>query len=259
VLFRSHSRRPVCSAEASRRRVGAAPTSYNEATKTHAVAYLIDRWPDGRVPLLEHEIEEMRKRNVPIVPIVCEFNVAARLTPVMKRLAEQLEFLPDAMVIEAEWRANTALAQKLEEIRASQTERSPAAVFLRQARFALMLQNWLRDKSISHLHATSSRALLCALLLQEIVELPVSAAIEPRPELSAVWIKRALVRCRGGRVSDRTLLEKASQPFLLEPKMRFGLGRPARFWKDWAKLIEGWRCGNRKSKTTSPVRTENRK
>jgi len=61
-------------------------------------------------------------------------------------MAPSLEFLPDAMVIEAEWRANHALAQKLEEDRAQQSVRAPSALFLRQARFALVLIKLLRGK-----------------------------------------------------------------------------------------------------------------
>ena len=38
------------------------------------IAYLIDRWPDEDLPLLERELEEMKRRNVPIVPVVCELN-----------------------------------------------------------------------------------------------------------------------------------------------------------------------------------------
>src|SRR5256886_1825910 len=35
-----------------------------------AIAYLIERWPDRDLPLLERELEEMTRRHVPIVPIV---------------------------------------------------------------------------------------------------------------------------------------------------------------------------------------------
>ena len=73
-----------------------------------AIAYLIERWPDRDLPLLERELEEMKRRHVPIVPIVCELNSRARYTRTMEKMAPSLEFLPDAMVIEAEWRANHA-------------------------------------------------------------------------------------------------------------------------------------------------------
>src|SRR6266498_1914478 len=48
------------------------------------VAYLIDRWPDRDLPLLERELEEMKRRHVPIVPIVCELNSRARYTRAMR-------------------------------------------------------------------------------------------------------------------------------------------------------------------------------
>src|SRR6266487_732016 len=73
------------------------------ATGNHQIAYLIDRWPDKDLPLLEHELEQMKRRNVPIVPVACELNSAVRLTRAMEQLALWLEFLPDAMVMEAEW------------------------------------------------------------------------------------------------------------------------------------------------------------
>src|SRR4030095_4211352 len=47
-------------------------------------------------------------------------NSRARYTRAMEKMAPSLEFLPDQMVIEAEWRAKHALGQKLEEDRAAQ-------------------------------------------------------------------------------------------------------------------------------------------
>src|SRR3984893_19487842 len=70
----------------------------------HQIAYLIDRWPDEDLPLLEHELHEMKRRNISIVPFVCELNSSARFTRTMEQWAERLEFLADAMAIEAEGR-----------------------------------------------------------------------------------------------------------------------------------------------------------
>src|SRR6184192_1254954 len=113
------------------------------------IAYLIDRWPDKDLPLLERELQEMKQRSVPVVPFVCEFVSNVRLNRASKKIAPSLEFLPDPMVIEAEWRANPVPAQRLEEERAQQTNRVPSGIFLRQARFALVLQKLLRGKKVS--------------------------------------------------------------------------------------------------------------
>ncbi len=217
-----------------------------------AIAYLIDRWPDRDLPLLERELEEMKRRHVPIVPIVCELNSRARYTRAMEKIALSLEFLPDQMVIEAEWRANHALAQKLEEDRAQQSVRAPSAIFLRQARFALVLTKL--QKNVAHVHATSSRALVCALILKKLLNVTVSATIEARPALPREWIQNALSECVGGRLRDRQLVRGNSflvdkTTFRSAPQRALGLVSQksgidltagTRFWQEWADLLTRW-------------------
>src|SRR5437773_7679841 len=174
----------------SSRPVGDVHASHSEAATE--VAYLIDRWPDNDLPLLERELEQMKQHHVPIIPFVCELDCGHRLTHATEEIAPSLEFLPDAMVIEAEWRANSGLARSLEEDRAQQRDRAPSAIFLRQARFALVLRRLLRDKKVSHVHATSSRALVCALMLKDLLNVTVSATIERRPPLPRAWNEVAL-------------------------------------------------------------------
>jgi len=228
------------------------------------IAYLIDRWPDHELPLLERELEEMKRRNVLIVPLVCELNSTAKLSGAMQGVAPALEFLPDAVVLEAEWQANLALAQRLEEDRAQQSSRVPGAIFLRQARFALMLQKLLRQANVSHIHATSSRALVCALMVKELLDVTVSATIEPRSELSREWIRNGLSQCVGGRLSNRQLAEKFGDAFFVDKttfrsapkktlgqitqKTRIDFTTGARFWHRWAQLLLRWSASDRKSK-----------
>ncbi|HKS04220.1 MAG TPA: glycosyltransferase family 4 protein, partial [Chthoniobacterales bacterium] len=228
------------------------------------IAYLIDQWPDPQLPLLNREIEEMKRRDVPIVPFVCELNFSASLNGEMEQLAPSLEFLPDAMALEAEWRSNPALAQQLEEDRAQQNTRAPGAIFLRQARFALVLRKLIQEKNISHIHATSSRALVCALMLKKLLDVTVSATVEPRSELSRDWIQNALSDCVGGRLSSRKLLEQRGSTFFLDKttfrsalkktlgqiaqKTHIDLTTGSRFWQQWAELLLSWRGHNRKSK-----------
>jgi glycosyltransferase involved in cell wall biosynthesis len=232
--------------------------SHSEAAT--AIAYLIDQWPDRDLPLLERELEEMKRRHVPIVPMVCELNSRARYTRAMEKIAPSLEFLPDQMVIEAEWRANHALAQKLEEDRAQQSVRAPSGIFLRQARFALALTKL--QKNVSHVHATSSRALVCALILKKLLNVTVSATIEARPALPREWIQNALSECVGGRLRDRQLVRDDSflvdkTTFRSAPQQALGLVSQksgidltagTRFWQEWAELLMRWNSSDRKSK-----------
>jgi glycosyltransferase involved in cell wall biosynthesis len=230
------------------------------ATGEHQIAYIIDRWPDRSLPLLDRELGEMKRRNVPLIPIVCELNSRTRYTRAMEKMAPSLEFLPDRMVIEAEWRANPALAQKLEEDRAQQNVRAPSAIFLRQARFALMLTKL--QKNVSHVHATSSRALVCALILKKLLNVTVSATIEARPDLPREWLQSALSECAGGRLRDpqlvrgstflvdKTTFRSAPQQALGLVSQRTGIDLTAgtRFWQEWAELLMRWSGSNRKSK-----------
>ena len=234
------------------------------ATGEYQIAYIIDRWPDRNLPLLDRELEEMKRRHVPIVPIVCELNSRTRCTRAMEKMAPSLEFLPDAMVIEAEWRANQALAQKLEEDRAQQSARAPSTVFLRQARFALVLTRLLGEKKVSHVHATSSSALVCALILKKLLNVTVSATIEARPNLPREWIQNALSECVGGRLRDRQSVRDSSflvdkTTFRSAPQQVLGLvsqksgidlirlRRGTRFWQEWADLLTRWTCEQPKS------------
>jgi len=240
----------------------------NASDATLCIAYLIDRWPDRELPLLERELEEMKRRNVPILPFVCELNSSAKLNGAVERVAPSLEFLPDAMVLEAEWRTTPALAQQLEEDRAQQSSRAPGAIFLRQGRFALVLRKLCQEKNISHVHATSSRALVCALMLKKVLGVTVSATIEPRSELSREWIQNALSECVGGRLSSRKLVEQRGGAFFLDkttfrsaPRKTLGqitqkthidLTTGSRFWQQWAELLLRWSGSDRKSKIENP-------
>src|SRR5438552_7247314 len=266
MLERSCSRRPAGDVSVSRSPLLAATeSSRGRASHSEAAtetAYLIDRWPDHELPLLEREVEEMKRRNVPILPFVCELNSSARLTGAVERVAPSLEFLPDAMVMEAEWRINPALAQQLEEDRAQQSSRAPGAIFLRQGRFALMLRKLIQEKDVSHIHATSSRALVCALMLKKLLGVTVSATIEPRSELPREWIQNALPQCVGGRLSSRKMVEHLDGAFFLDKttfrsaprktlgqitrKTRIDLTTGSRFWQQWADLLLGWSGSDRK-------------
>jgi glycosyltransferase involved in cell wall biosynthesis len=213
------------------------------------IGYLIDRWPDADLPLLETELLEMEKLGVPVVAFVCDFAPAEPLNPAREQLATRLTFLPDPMVIEAEWQQNRSLAHELESDRASETHRAPSALFLQQARYAIALRSRLAQHKIAHLHATSSRALICGVMLKKLTGLTLSATIETNPQLQVRTLRSALARCDGGRVSDPKLSAHLSSSFLLEPGggatllPKFGVGskRHNGIWQKWSELLESWR------------------
>ena len=223
------------------------------------IAYLIDQWPDESLPALETELSEVTKRTGEVQAFVCEFRHGGRLTTEQKRLALEFEFLPDAMAIEAEWQANRELVLALEDDRANETHRVPVDLFLRQARFAITLRRLFAQRKICHVHATSSRALVCGLLLKKILGVSLSASIEPRPAASHETLESALQHAVGGRIADRKLSERIGPPFFfdrpasngplvrglrwLKPVSRIDLTRPPSFWQEWINRLNHWSAG----------------
>jgi glycosyltransferase involved in cell wall biosynthesis len=223
------------------------------------IAYLIDQWPDDALPSLETELSEVAKRTSEVQAFVCEFRRERRLNGDAKELAPQLEFLPDAMAIEAEWQANRELVLALEDDRANESHRAPVDLFLRQARFALTLRRMFAQRKICHVHATSSRALICGVLLKKMLGVSLSASIEAKPAISREAIENALQHAVGGRIGDRKLSEHIGTPFFfdraasnqplvrglrwLKPVSRIDLTRPSSFWKEWVNRLEHWSAG----------------
>jgi hypothetical protein len=223
------------------------------------IAYLIDRWPDESLPGLETELAEAAKRSSEIQVFVCEYRAGQRLSSHQERLALNFEFLPDAMGIEAEWQANRELVLALEDDRANENHRAPVDLFLRQARFAVSLRRLFGQRKICHVHATSSRALICGVLLKKTMGVSLSASIEAKPDLSRETIENALQHALGGRIADRKLSEQIGPPFFfdragsnsalvrglrwLRPVSRIDLTRPASFWQEWINRLNHWSAG----------------
>lgn len=226
-----------------------------EIVSDPTIAYLIAEWPDQRLPFLEMELRAMRENHLALVPIVFQSPEEIKLTPKQEKLVTELEFLPDAMVIEAEWQASHALARELEAERANQALRPPSQPFLEQARFALALRRMLLERKIKHVHATSTRVLLCALMLRRLLGVTVSAAIEHEPALPQKQLQSALDQCVGGRSNNRELLARRTT-FLFDTTLETpsvnDIGRwlvkkatvdwtgGAAFWKEWSELLTVW-------------------
>ncbi len=231
-------------------------SSPSPAPEAKQTAYLIDRWPDPSLPFLEMELRALQKNNVPHVAFVLHPPVAAELSAKTNDLVTQFEYLPDAMVIEAEWQASGSALRELEALRANQKHRPPSDLFLDQARCALILRRLFRRHNIGHVHATSSRTLLGALILNKVLGLTISAAIEDKPILSEPVLLEALNQCIGGRSNDRELLARRGSGFIFDQTLDkpsvndIGpwLTRRAKiewtgaraFWQEWSERLIGW-------------------
>jgi len=131
-----------------------------------------------------------------------------------------------------------------------------------------VLRKLIQEKNVSHIHATSSRALVCAMMLKKLLGVTVSATIEPRSELPREWIQNALSECVGGRLSSRKLVDQCGAAFFMDKttfrsapqktlgqitqKTHIDLTTGSRFWQQWAELLLRWRGSDPKSKIQIP-------
>ncbi|MEO5753583.1 MAG: hypothetical protein ABIR38_02625, partial [Chthoniobacterales bacterium] len=210
------------------------------------IAYLVDCFPATAVAGLEFELQELRKRHLDCAVYVCRFQEGQPLSAGAERAALQFDFLPDAMAIEAEWQANPALGYALEDDRANQKHRASADIFLAQARYAVALRSLLKPRGIRHVHATSSSALLAAIMLKKLLPVTVSATIEPEPTLPVRVLRNALAECVGGRVSDPGLKTHLGSEFLLEStklfrSVRLHMSGQSKLLNAWCDLLQTWR------------------
>ncbi len=219
-------------------------------------AYLVDRWPDESLPFLEMELRALDRNKVPHVVFILHPPDESALTEKTSDLTTSFTYLPDPMVIEAEWLSHQPLVRELEAMWANQPERPSSALFLAQARTALILRRLFRPHNIAHVHATSSRTLLTVLYLRRLLDLSISVAIEPNPVLSEGLIREALDQCIGGRSNDRELLARRGSGFLFDQtlekpsvndigpwltrkaKIEWRGGRA--FWQEWSQQLVGW-------------------
>ncbi|MDQ6626214.1 MAG: hypothetical protein M3Y69_08785, partial [Verrucomicrobiota bacterium] len=122
--------------------------------------------------------------------------------------------------------------------------------FLQQARYVIALRPMLRQHNITHVHATSSRMLLCAVMLKELCDVTISAAVEAKAALPAASIRSALAECVGGRVGDRKLADGLDGTFLRDsssaPSLRLlksvgiDLAGRSKLWREWSDLLLRW-------------------
>ncbi|MGI9240330.1 MAG: hypothetical protein ACR2RV_05985, partial [Verrucomicrobiales bacterium] len=141
------------------------------------VLYLIDEWPPAE-HLKLHEEVAIAISDPNILPI------AARLGPRFDkadRLAPLIEFLPDGIVLEAEWRADPSRVAQLEEIRNELGTAVDGEQFFMEARRALRLVAIIEKRDIPQVHFARADGALCAWLVKRLSGCRLSGAIEERP------------------------------------------------------------------------------
>jgi hypothetical protein len=162
-------------------------------------ACLLEKWPASEER--EAELRQLREANPALRIYVAEASSAAPPEGATESLAH-LDFLPDGMVLEAEWQQERELARRLETNRAELGQKLSSEYFLQQARRAVVLRRWIVRDGVRHLHATSPAELLCGWLLHRLCGVTLSVSVGEKTEPLAGSILARLAReCAGVRLT----------------------------------------------------------
>ncbi len=150
--------------------------------------YLVDSWPtDNRE--LASEIRYVVEHHPR------EFQVlVAAMSPTAKLPAddifESLEFFPDGIVPEAEWRFSPGEASLVMEWRSELGSGVSTEDYLFQARRALHLRRLVQKRGIRHIHAARAGMVLCAWMVQRLTGVGLSFAVEAGPDIGRAALGR---------------------------------------------------------------------
>jgi hypothetical protein len=207
------------------------------------------------LPLLEAELDALEKFGITPHVFVCRANPPARPSRLGAQLSLSFHFLPDEMGLEGDWQTQLDLGTGLLSAFATEYGLSGAET-LRHARLALSLLPRLRQANVHHVHATDTRALLTALMLNYLIDVNISAFVERDTELPPETVRAAVARCIGGRLGDRRLLRSVEGDFMFDSNAWSGslahlrggvasiggaglIGR-SKLWQEWADRLIRW-------------------
>jgi hypothetical protein len=169
------------------------------ATEAAGYACVVYDWPG--TPRQEAELRQMREANPRLRVYAAHALPSAANLETMPEIVTNLDFLPDAMVLEGEWQQDREAARQIETWRVDLGQKLVTEFFLQQARYALYLRRWIERDGVRHVHAMSTRELLCGWMLQRLCGVTLSTSIEEKsPFLPESVITKLLPSCVGVRV-----------------------------------------------------------
>ncbi len=174
-------------------------------------ACLLHEWPTGERH--EAELRQFRDANPALRVYVAQ---ASNLPSPegFENTLPQLRFLPDGMVLEGEWQQEREVARRIEVWRQDLGQKLSSEFFLQQARHALFLRRWIERDGVRHLHAMSSRELLCGWMLRKLCGVTLSASIEEKnPHLPGSVITQLATECAGLRLGSSELHKELAPEF----------------------------------------------
>jgi hypothetical protein len=187
-------------------------------TRDAGLAVLVHEWPTTE----RHEAELRQLADAVPTFRAWAFHAGGAAPDEWRRTLPRCDFLPDAMIVEAEWAQEKDLRHQLETIRNELGSKLPTEEFLRHARYALSLRKFVKRDGVRHIHAAGTRELLTAWLLRRLCGVTVSATIEDKP---AIHGDPLLILAR-----DCAALRSGADPFTEagEPRPKVTLQRSGR-------------------------------
>jgi glycosyltransferase involved in cell wall biosynthesis len=129
-----------------------------------------------------------------------------------RSLVSRIDFLPDGMVLEGEWRQESEFAHRIETVRVEFTPDLSSEWFLQQARYALYMRDWIARDAIKHLHAMTTAELVWGWMLHQWTGVTLSVTIEDKGKILPKSAMIQLIEaCSGVRFEKaKTISDAAS-------------------------------------------------
>ena len=129
-----------------------------------------------------------------------------------RAVVPRIDFLPDGMVLEGEWRQESEFAHRIETVRVEFTPDLSSEWFLQQARYAMYMRGWIARDGIKHLHAMTTAELVWGWMLHRLTGVSLSVTIEDKgknlPKSAMIQLIEA---CSGVRFEKaKTISDAAS-------------------------------------------------
>ncbi len=195
---------------------GAFQGQVRSVAKARDSAWLFERWPGNADPSLADELSFIATQWSGRIQLIAA-DAPESGTQMPQILLPAFEVLPDAIVLEAEWRHHPGAADELAALRKELggSDAISSEEFLVQARRALHLDRIFRKREIRHVHAVRSSLAVCAWLLHRRGGYSFSIAIESDPVISkgaVARIAKDAVQVSLADVEGEDRLELRSQP-----------------------------------------------
>jgi hypothetical protein len=206
------------------------------ASASAGFACLLHEWPTGERN--EAELRQLRETN-PALRVYVAHASALPAPDTAPQTLPALHFLPDGMVLEGEWQQERDLARRIEVWRQDLGQKISSEFFLQQARYALFLRRWIARDGVRHIHAMTSRELLCGWMLRKLCGVTLSASIEEKGgHLPNSVVAQLAEECAGLRVANDDLHDELAPSFGDRTLIRHKHGRAIE--PDWLAKLKHW-------------------